>query len=122
MPALRHGLLGMSGRRLVPLLIFLVALLAIGIRYQHQMGRMTAEVEAIEAQRLRDRLGIDQNRLDVRMGMSDPLMLRRIVGALGLHDGMDHAYLVSPQNVVLASLSRLPDLIARMNRRRAAGR
>ncbi|WP_066154971.1 PAS domain-containing protein [Hydrogenophaga pseudoflava] len=106
MPALRHGLLGMSGRRLVPLLIFLVALLAIGIRYQHQMGRMTAEVEAIEAQRLRDRLGIDQNRLDVRMGMSDPLMLRRIVGALGLHDGMDHAYLVSPQNVVLASLSR----------------
>lgn len=106
MPALRHGLLGMSGRRLVPLLIFLVALLAIGIRYQHQMGRMTAEVEAIEAQRLRDRLGIDQNRLDVRMGMSDPLMLRRIVGALGLHDGMEHAYLVSPQNVVLASLSR----------------
>ncbi len=106
MRALRHGLLGMSGRRLVPLLIFLVALLAIGIRYQHQMGLMVAEVEAIETQRLRDRLGIDQNRLDARMGMSDPMVLRRIVSALGLHDGLDHAYLVSPRNAVLASLSR----------------
>lgn len=106
MQALRHGLLGMSGRRLVPLLIFLVALLAIGIRYQYQMDQMVAEVEAIETQRLRDRLGIDQNRIDVRMGMSDPLTLRRIVSALGLHDGLDHAYLVSPRNAVLASLSR----------------
>lgn len=106
MSALRHGLLGMSGRRLVPLLIFMVALLAIGIRYQHHMVQMVAEVEAIETQRLRDRLGIDQNRIDVRMGMSDPMMLRRIVSALGLHDGLKHAYLVSPQDTVLASLSR----------------
>ncbi|MFC3686406.1 PAS domain-containing protein [Hydrogenophaga luteola] len=106
MQALHHGLLGMSGRRLVPMLIFLVALLAIGIRYQYQMDQIVVEVESIETQRLRDRLGIDQNRIDVQMGMSDPLTLRRIVSSLGLHDGLDHAYLVSPQNAVLASLSR----------------
>ena len=103
----RHGLLGMSGRRLVPLLIVLFALAAVGGRYLQQMQRMSVEVQRDEGQRLRDRLGIEQGRLDMRLGAGDPMMVRRIVSALGLHDGLDHAYLVDAQDRVLASLSRI---------------
>lgn len=103
----RHGLLGMSGRRLVPLLIFLFALLALGLRYLHQMDRLSNEVIGAESQRLRDRLGVDQGHLDVRLGTADPMMVRRIVSALGLHDGLEHAFLVDPQDRVLGSLARV---------------
>ena len=103
---LRIGALGMSGRRLVPLIIFVMALAAIALRYQDQMRQIGVEVEQLERSRLLDRLSLEQGRLDIRLGTTDPMMLRRIVGALALHDGMEHAYLVDAQNRVLASLSR----------------
>lgn len=100
-------LLGMSARRLVPLLLFAFALLSIGLRYQQQMGRIESEVAAEETARLRERLNIDQSRLDTRMGMGDTLLIRRLVGALALHDGVERAYLVDGAGTLEASLSRL---------------
>jgi PAS domain S-box-containing protein len=108
MSAARRGwLAGMSGRQLLPLVLFTLALLGIGLRYQYQMAEIDAEVEQLEGMRLRDRLSIEQARIDVRMGDADALWLRRTVGTLGLHDGLDHAYLTGPGSAVLASLSRL---------------
>ena len=103
---LRLGMLGLSGHRLVPLFIFLLALGAIGLRYLGQMRHISTDVVAIESQRLRDRLGVDQNRLDISLGNRDAMVLRRVVSALGLHDGLNHAYLIDQKNTVLASLSR----------------
>ena len=40
--AVRLGLLGMSAHRLVPLIIFLLALVAIGLRYDWQMSKLTS--------------------------------------------------------------------------------
>lgn len=100
-------LLGMSARRLVPLLLSAFALLSIGLRYQYQMGRIESEVAAEETARLRERLNIEQSRLDPRLGMDDTLQLRRLVGALALHDGVERAYLVDGAGTLEASLSRL---------------
>ncbi|OOG80124.1 hypothetical protein B0E41_21315 [Hydrogenophaga sp. A37] len=97
----------MSGRHLLPLLLFALALLGIGLRYQDRMADIDVEVEQLEVMRLRDRLNIEQARIDVRLGDTDALWLRRTVGTLGLHDGLDHAYLTGPGSAVLASLSRL---------------
>ncbi|MBT9549762.1 MAG: PAS domain-containing protein [Hydrogenophaga sp.] len=102
----RGWVLGMTGRQLLPLLLFALALLGIGLRYQGQMAKIDADVERLETLRLRERLSIEQARIDVRLGQADPLRLRRLVGALGLHDGLDRAYLTGPGAAVLASLSR----------------
>ena len=104
--AVRLGLLGMSAHRLVPLIIFLLALVAIGLRYDWQMRHLVADVEQQEKARLLDRLSVEQSRLDVRLGNSHRMMLRRLVSALGLHDGLEQAYLIDPKGKVLASLSR----------------
>ena len=103
--SVRGWVVGMSGRQLLPLLLFTFALLAIGLRYQDQMADIDVEVEQLESTRLRDRLSIEQARIDVRLGDTDALWLRRTVGTLGLHDGLDHAYLTGPGSAVLASLS-----------------
>ena len=105
--SVRGWVVGMSGRQLLPLLLFTFALLAIGLRYQDQMADIEVEVEQLESTRLRDRLSIEQARIDVRLGQADALWLRRMVGALGLHDGLDRAYLTGPGPGVLASLSRV---------------
>lgn len=104
--AWRHGLLNLSGRQLVPLLIFLFALVVLGVRYEHQMRQFASAVEADESQRLRDRLGVEQGRLDAQLGSDNPMTVRHLVGALGLHNGLDHAYLVDREDKVKASLSR----------------
>jgi len=103
----RGWVMGMSGRHLLPLLLFTFALLLMGWRYQDQMADIDVEVEQQETTRLRDRLSIEQARIDVRLGQADALWLRRMVGALGLHDGLDRAYLTGPGPGVLASLSRV---------------
>lgn len=99
-------LLSMSGRRLVPLLMFLVALLSIGLRYHHQTSELVQDVSERETDRLRERLSIEQARLDIWLGMEDRLFLRRLVSALALHDGVEQALLVDEQNRVQASLAR----------------
>lgn len=99
-------LLGMSARRLVPLLLFAFALLSLGLRYQQQMGRIDRDVATEETTRLRERLNIDQSRLDHRLGIADALYVRRLVGALALHDGIERAYLTDAADTVLAALLR----------------
>lgn len=100
-------LLRLAGRHLLPLLLFVFALLTISLRYQHHMGTIVADVVQQESARLRERLSIDQSQLDLRMGMEDTLVLRRLVGALALHQGLERAYLIDPLGKVRASLSRL---------------
>lgn len=100
-------LLRLAGRHLFPLLLCVFALLTISLRYQQQMGSITDEVVQQESERLRERLSIDQSQLDQRMGADDTLVLRRLVGALALHQGVEHAYLIDPLGRVRASLSRL---------------
>lgn len=100
-------LLRLAGRHLLPLLLFVFALLTISLRYQHQMGTIAADVVQQESARLRERLSIDQSQLDQRMGLDDTLVLRRLVGALALHQGLERAYLIDPLGKVRASLSRL---------------
>ena len=100
-------LLRLAGRHLLPLLLSVFALLTISLRYQHQMGTIVTDVVEQESARLRERLSIEQSQLDLRMGMDDTLVLRRLVGALALHQGLERAYLIDPQGQVRASLSRL---------------
>jgi len=110
-------LLGMSARRLVPLLLFAFALLSLGLRYQHQMGRIDQDVSTEETTRLRERLNIEQSRLDHRLGIADTLFVRRLIGALALHDGIERAYLIDAAGTVQAALLRrdlgrpLPDVL-----------
>lgn len=99
--------LRLAGRHLLPLLLFVFALLTISLRYQHHMGTIEADVVQQESSRLRERLSIDQSQLDQRMGLDDTLVLRRLVGALALHQGLERAYLIDPLGKVRASLSRL---------------
>ena len=98
--------MGMTGRQLLPLLLFALALLGIGLRYQAQMAKIDVDVERQETLRLRERLSIEQARIDVWLGQANALGLRGLVGALGLHDGLDRAYLAGPGAAVLASLAR----------------
>ena len=102
----RGWVLGMTGRQLLPLLLFALALLGIGLRYQAQMAKIDVDVERQETLRLRERLSIEQARIDVWLGQANALGLRGLVGALGLHDGLDRAYLAGPGAAVLASLAR----------------
>ena len=76
-------LLRLAGRHLLPLLLFVFALLTISLRYQHQMGAIAADVVQQESERLRERLSIDQSQLDQRMGLDDTLVLRRLVDESG---------------------------------------
>lgn len=100
-------LLRISGRRLVPLLMIGFALVIIGARYAHQVDAIGAEVLAQETARLRERMSIDQGRMELRLGLDDRLFLRRLVSTLALHEGVQRAYLLDAQGVVRASLSRL---------------
>lgn len=99
--------LTIAGRWLVPLLMIVFALAAMSLRYQHQMRQIDQDVSAQESRRLRERLSIEQARMDVQSGLGNTLLLHRLVGGLALHQGLNQAYLVGPEERVLASLSRL---------------
>lgn len=101
-----HLLLNVSARRLVPLLLVVFALSGMSLRYVDQSREIAREVVQSETTRLRERLSIEQTRLDLRLGGTDRLMVRRLVGALALHDGITRAFLVSPTGRVEASLAR----------------
>lgn len=98
--------LSMSGRRMVPLLLFAFALLVIGLRYGHQMSEIAHDVAERETSRLRERLSVDQARLDIRLGTEDRLVVRRLVSAMAVHEGVEQALLLDGQGRVQASLAR----------------
>lgn len=99
--------LTIAGRWLVPLLMIVFALAVMSLRYQHQMRQIDQDVSAQESQRLRERLCIEQTRMDEQAGLGNSLLLHRLVGGLALHQGLNRAYLVGPDERVLTSLSRL---------------
>lgn len=99
--------LHLPGRWLVPLFLLVFALLALALRYHQQMQTLDWEVHTQEQRRLLERLSVEQTRLDVQTGQGNPLLVRRLVGGLALHEGLNRAYLVGADGQVQASLSRL---------------
>lgn len=99
--------LQIAGRWLVPLLLLVGALAMLGLRFAYEMRDIDQDVTQLEIRRLRERLGVEQSRLEAQKELGNSLMLRRLVGGLALHQGLDRAYLVGPDDRVLASLSRM---------------
>jgi PAS domain S-box-containing protein len=95
------------GRWLIPLLTAALALGAALVNHALELGRVRTLVVQQETRVLRERLSIEQTRLDLLSGSGDAQQQRRLVGSLGLHPGLDHAFLLTPDGRVQASLSRL---------------
>jgi PAS domain S-box-containing protein len=97
----------MSGRWLAPLFLLCFSLLAILLRYEQQMKEIDRNVVSLETVRLRERLSVEQGRLDVQAGLDHALLEQRLVSGLAMHSGLLRAYLLEPDGRVQASLSRL---------------
>ncbi|QRR35064.1 PAS domain-containing protein [Hydrogenophaga sp. YM1] len=95
-----------QGRWLVPLLLALVALLTAGTKYVVGMRQVEAEVTEAETRRLRERLTVEQSRLNLQADPSSLPFARGVVGGLGLYKGMRAAWLLRPDGQVQASLTR----------------
>lgn len=94
------------GRWLVPLLMVLLTVSVAIINYRVQMGAVATRVAEREARVLRERLTVEQTRLDLETATGDAQLLRRLVSSLALHGGLDQALLVTSEGLVEASLSR----------------
>ncbi|QHE88175.1 PAS domain-containing protein [Hydrogenophaga sp. BPS33] len=99
-------LLSIPARWLAPLLLAAFALTTTAINLALEWRDVDQQVTDSETRRLRERLSVEQSRLSVQVGNGNPLVVRRLVGGLGLYGGMQHAYLVNPQGQVQASLNR----------------
>ena len=103
---MKRWLLGVSGRHLLPSLLLGLVLSVSALNYGHQMRLIDVSVRADEANRLRERLSVEQTRIDARLGNADPIVLQHIVSSLGLYDGLTVAFLGGVSQRVVASLSR----------------
>ncbi|MGV3725204.1 PAS domain S-box protein [Hydrogenophaga sp.] len=99
-------LLSLPARWLAPMLLAAFALTTTAISLGFQWQLVDEQVTENESRRLRERLGAEQNRLSAEGSLANPLLVRRLVGSLGLYSGMQHAHLVDDKGVVLASLKR----------------
>lgn len=99
-------LLSIPARWLAPLLLAAFALATTGVNLLLQWQEVDQQVVDSETRRLRERLGVEQSRLTVETGNANTLLVRRLVGGLGLYSGIRHAYLIDARGVVLASLMR----------------
>lgn len=96
----------LSARWVIPLFLIAFALMALTVRYNIQLRAIDHDVTAQETRRLRERLNADQSHLDEIRGTDNTLLQRRIVTALGLHEGVTHAYLINADQKIVSSLSR----------------
>lgn len=96
----------LSARRTVPLFLLLTFLCLFALRYASEMADAEVSVLTQEQMRLRERLNTEQTRLDSQVGASENMLIRRVVGGLGLYSGLERAYLADREGVVKASLSR----------------
>lgn len=101
-----HPLLLLPARILAPLLLGVLALVAAALNHQWQVQTQIAAVTQNELQWLRDRLGVEQTRLETQLAQSSPLQVRRLVSSLALRPGVSHAWLLDAEQRVQASLSR----------------
>lgn len=112
-------LLALPARLLAPILLALLASLAIGINHGLLLHDLEASVVQEESWRLRERLGLEQSRLEIQFGLENPQQVRRLVSALALREGISHAWLVEDGQRVFAALARTqidqawPTLMAR---------
>ncbi|MFN3496600.1 MAG: hypothetical protein ACK40L_19050, partial [Hydrogenophaga sp.] len=104
--SLSNWSLPLTARWLVPIFLLLASLLALSVRYVHEMEQAETLVIDQEVLRLRERLNTEQTRLDRAAGMGQDLLFRRVVGGLGLHSGIEHALLLDQRGRVKASLAR----------------
>ena len=94
------------GRWLVPLLLALFALLTAGTKYVMGVRQLDAEVTEAETRRLRERLTVEQSRLNLQADPSSLPFVRGVIGGMGLYKGMRAAFLLQPGGRVQASLTR----------------
>jgi PAS domain S-box-containing protein len=99
-------LLALPARWLVPLLFALTAIMAIGVSYQLQVKEYSDSVQYNEQKRLRERLGVEQTRLEHELGQGNLMQVRRLVSGLALHSGITHAWLIDKNDQVIAATSR----------------
>lgn len=98
--------MSLPGRWLAPLLLVVFALTASTVSYLAQLHEMGTQVIEQETRRLRERMSVEQSRLDSSSAMDNPTLVRRLVGGLGLYSGMRHIYLLERDGLVEASLVR----------------
>jgi len=101
-----NPLLAFPARLVLPIVLSLLAVIALGILYWVQMGVLEREVEHAERLRLAERLTLEQTRLESQSEHGTPLQIRRLVSSLALHRGLSHAWLVDANGQIRASLSR----------------
>ena len=101
-----NPLLALSARWIVPLLFALAAIMAIGVIYQLQVKEYSDSVQYNEQKRLRERLGVEQTRLEHELGQGNLMQVRRLVSGLALHSGITHAWLIDSNGQIVAALSR----------------
>jgi len=99
-------LLALPARLLAPLLLMLLALLLSGAHYLIEVHKLGAAAETQAAQRLRERLGVEQTRLETRLGQGNLLRVRGLVSGLALHEGVSHGWLVDGEGRVVGALAR----------------
>lgn len=95
-----------QGRWLAPLVMALFALLTTGTNYWSSVRHLDAEVTSDESRRLRERLTVEQSRLNLQIDPSNQAFLRSVLGGLGLYQGLHSAFLLSPDGTVKGSLVR----------------
>ena len=95
-----------SGRWVAPLFLAVAAVLALLVHYTFQRSEIAEQVSSAESQRLRERLSVEQVRLNLHLGLDNALMVRRLVSELALHDGIERAYLVGTDGTIEAALLR----------------
>jgi PAS domain S-box-containing protein len=99
-------LVSIPGRWLAPLLLAVFALTTITVGFALQWRDADQRVTEFESRRLLERLGVEQSRLSAQSGLANALLVRRLVGGLGVYSGMLHAFLVDEAGLVVASLAR----------------
>lgn len=102
----RLSLVSLPGRWMAPLIMVLFAMLASGVNFLSQLRTLQADVVEQETRRLRERLSVEQSRLSFLSTLEDAQQVRRIIGGLSLHTGMQSAYLLAPDGRIDASIIR----------------
>lgn len=94
-------------RWVAPVLLALFGVLAALGHHAFRADQLLDNLWAERERNLTERLSVEQQRLEVQAGLGNEALVRRLVTGLALHEGLDHAYLIRADGVVLASLSRL---------------
>lgn len=102
-----HPLLTLPGRVLAPLLLAVLALAAAGTNYVAQLHNFARDTEVDERLRLRERLNLEQGRLEQALADGNLPQVHRLVLGLGLNEGITHAWLLDRDNRIVGALTRL---------------